>query len=33
MPGRGKSIILENKEADISKAIFHIIREIEKKYN
>lgn len=30
---RGKSIIIENKEADISKAIFHIVREIEKKYN
>ncbi len=30
---QGKSIILENKDADMSKAIFHIIREIEKKYN
>ncbi|MDD3321964.1 MAG: Mrp/NBP35 family ATP-binding protein [Paludibacter sp.] len=30
---QGKSIIFENKEADMSKAIFHIVREIEKKYN
>lgn len=29
----GKSIILENKEADMSRAIFHIVSEIEKKYN
>jgi ATP-binding protein involved in chromosome partitioning len=30
---QGKSIVLENKETDISKAIFHIVKEIEKKYN
>ena len=29
----GRSILLENKEADMSKAIFHIVSEIEKKYN
>lgn len=29
---QGKSIILEDKEADVSKAVFHIVSEIEKKY-
>jgi hypothetical protein len=30
---RRKSIALENKDADLSKAIFQIVSEIEKKYN
>lgn len=30
---QGKSIMIENEEADMSKAIFHIVDEIEQKYN
>ena len=30
---QGKSIIIENKDADVSQAISHIIKGIEKKYN
>jgi len=30
---KGKSIFIENKEADISIAIYHIVTEIEKIFN
>ena len=30
---KGKSIIIENKEADITIAIYHIVTEIEKIFN